>query len=938
MERKIRGAFAFALTCLVVIGTVSWMAVDRLRANAARVEHTHEVISRLEALLAATTDVETGHRGFIITGDERYLEPHRLALDAADGELQILREMTVDNPAQQVRLRGLATTVGERLKMSQALVELRRTGGFEAAVGQVLTGQGKVLHDRVRGQIREMTGVERTLLQQRELRTQRSAGTARIVILSGGILAFGFVGFAIVAIGRDFSGRRAAERALREVNEQLELRVVQRTSELERALESLRDNERLLQETGELAKVGGWSFDPATGEGLWTDEVARIHGLDPTTATNKDLGLRFYPGESRQRIEAAVKAAVDNGEPYDLELEFISARGEHKWVRTICRPLLEDGKVMRVRGAFQDITARKQAETKLRTQLARLDLLSRITRAVGERQDTRSIFQVVVRTVEEQLPLDFCCICLYEPARNELTVSSVGVRSADLALELAMTEQARVAIDENGLSLCVRGQLVYEPDLAAVAFPFPQRLYRGGLQSLVAAPLVVENRVFGVLVAARREARAFGSDDCEFLRQLSEHVALAAHQAQLYGALQAAHEDRRLTQQAVMQQERLRSLGQMASGIAHDINNAISPVTLYTESLLEQEPDLSDRARDYLQTIQRAIDDVAQTVSRMRQFYRQREQEQALTPVDLNELVSQVIGLTRARWSDMAHQRGVSIELHTGLMPQLPAIRGAESEIREALTNLIFNAVDAMPEDGTLTLRTRLLPDRPPVVAQRRVCVEVVDTGSGMDEATRRRCLEPFFTTKGERGTGLGLAMVYGVVERHNAELQIDSVAGSGTTMRLCFPLPGETATDAPSSTRPDTTGVPVPLRILIVDDDPLLLRSLGDILRADGHDITAGNGGQDGIDAFGAAQERGQPFNIVISDLGMPHVDGRKVAAAIKAMAPAVPIILLTGWGQRMAAEGDVPPGVDRVLAKPPKMQLLRTALAELTGQAKAV
>ncbi len=136
------------------------------------------------------------------------------------------------------------------------------------------------------------------------------------------------------------------------------------------------------------------------------------------------------------------------------------------------------------------------------------------------------------------------------------------------------------------------------------------------------APLLVEKRVFGVLVAARRAAESFSSADCEFLRQLSEHVALGAHQAQLYGALQRAYDDLRQSQQAIMQQERLRALGEMASGIAHDINNAISPIALYTESLLEREPGLSERARGYLRTIQTAIEDVAETVARMREFYR----------------------------------------------------------------------------------------------------------------------------------------------------------------------------------------------------------------------------------------------------------------------------------------------------------------------------
>ena len=194
---------------------------------------------------------------------------------------------------------------------------------------------------------------------------------------------------------------------------------------------------------------------------------------------------------------------------------------------------------------------------------------------------------------------------------------------------------------------------------------------------------------------------------------MSEHVALAAHQTQLYEALHQAYDDLRQTQQAVMQQERLRALGQMASGIAHDINNAISPIALYTESLLESEPGLSTRARQYLETIQHAIEDVAQTVSRMKEFYRQREPQLTLTPVQLNPLIQQVIDLSRARWSNMSQQRGVSITVETELAPELPAILGIESELREALVNLVFNAVDAMPEGGTLTLRTKTCRGRP---------------------------------------------------------------------------------------------------------------------------------------------------------------------------------------------------------------------------------
>jgi signal transduction histidine kinase/ActR/RegA family two-component response regulator len=574
-----------------------------------------------------------------------------------------------------------------------------------------------------------------------------------------------------------------------------------------------------------------------------------------------------------------------------------------------------------VQSLESEVAQRSKTEEKLQTQLGRLNLLDQITRLIGERQDLRSVFQVVIRTVEDSLPVDFGCVCLYDQVAEALTVTCVGVRSDALAMELALTEQARIPIDPNGLSRCVRGQLVYEPDVSQISFPFPIRIAKSGLRSLVIAPLLSESSVFGILVVARREPNDFTSGDCEFLRQLSEHVALAARQAQIHTALQQAYDDLRRTQQVVMEQDRLRALGQMASGIAHDINNALSPVALYTESLLDREPGLSARTREYLETTQRAIEDVSHTVGRMREFYRKPEPQLSLAAVDINRLVQQVLDLTRARWSDMALQQGIDVRMRTDLAPNPPIVAGIESEIREAMTNLIFNAVDAMPNGGTVTLRTR--------TTSLGVQFLVEDTGTGMDEETRRRCLEPFFTTKGERGTGLGLAMVYGVAQRHKAEIEIESAPGRGTTVRLSFPaaLPGV----AKPSELPYVPAIPSRLRILIVDDDPLVIKSLGDTLEAEGHLVTTATGGREGIDVVNAAAERNERFAVVITDLGMPYVDGRKVASAVKMACRTTPVIMLTGWGQRLVDEDDVPANVDRVLNKPPKLQQLRTALSEL-------
>jgi PAS domain S-box-containing protein len=732
--------------------------------------------------------------------------------------------------------------------------------------------------------------------------------------------------------------------------DELEARVRERTAELARtardleleALERTRAQEASRASQQLLQGIVESSDDAIISKRLdgiitsWNPGAQKLFGFTAQEAIGKSMQI-VIPQE-RIHEESAILERIARGDSVDhFETVRVRADGTRIDVSATISPVRDaQGRVVGASKIARDITEQKAQERKLRAHLERLNLLQQITRAMGERQDLASIFQVVIGTLADQLPIDFGCVCLYEPPDEFLTVACVAPRHTEVGEKLGLVEKSRLKIDNNGLSRCVRGELIYEPDVSQAIYPFPQRLASNGFGSVVISPLVVESHVFGVLIVARRLPRGFNSGECEFLRQLTEHTALAAQQADTYGALQGAYEDLRQTQQAVMQQERLRALGQMASGIAHDINNAISPIMIYTDVLLDGEPGLSPRARDFLQTIRQAIGDVADTVSRMKEFYREREPQLELAPVQLNTLARQVLDLTRARWSDMALRRGAVIEASTELADNLPNIMGVESEIREALTNLVLNAVDALPNGGKITLRTRVadgVSNATGGAPANRVYLEVIDTGLGMDERTRERCLEPFFTTKGEQGTGLGLAMVYGTAQRHGAEVEIESGLGRGTTMRLSFPLPG---TNLAVSVQPQVAPVrSAHMRILVVDDDPVLLKSLRDALESDGHTVVAANGGQAGIDAFVAARDRGEGFSVVITDLGMPYVDGRKVALAVKTASSTTPVILLTGWGQRLSIEGDVPPHVDRMLSKPPKLAQLRITLAELSNGA---
>lgn len=576
----------------------------------------------------------------------------------------------------------------------------------------------------------------------------------------------------------------------------------------------------------------------------------------------------------------------------------------------------------------QEIADRGRAEKALQQQLTRISLLNSITRAIATRQDLESVVRVVLRQLEEHLPIQFGEVQLYD--RQTQTISPARHGTAYYRREGAFLSNTPLA--GSGLDACANGEAVVAIEPAAAGGLLQARMTALGLRSLVAVPLMLEGELFGILLTARRAA-GFSSGECEFLRMLSEQVALAAHQARLHAQLQRAYDELRQTQLAIMQEERLRALGQMASGIAHDINNALCPIVVYADLLLSTEKRVSDAGLKNLQNIKTAGEDIAHIVSRMREFYRRRDDRDSHTATDLNRIATQVVDLTRPRWRDIPQARGIMIELRTALQEGMPEVVASESEVREAITNLLINAVDAMPKGGQLVIRTASRGWADPARAGRKashVTIEVSDSGVGMDEETKKRCLEPFFSTKGKRGTGLGLAMVYGIMERHEGSIEIESERGKGTTMRLVFPVREALVTARQVA---QIAAAPLPsLRVLCIDDEPLLREMLQQLLVNGGHSVEVADGGQSGVDLFRSARERGEGFDVVITDLGMPYVDGRQVAKTLKAEAPETAVIMLTGWGTMMKEDGDVPTQVDGVLSKPPKINELFEMLARVT------
>jgi PAS domain S-box-containing protein len=564
-----------------------------------------------------------------------------------------------------------------------------------------------------------------------------------------------------------------------------------------------------------------------------------------------------------------------------------------------------------------DLSALKAAGNKLQEQLDRTQLLNDIARAIAERHDIESILRVVMTQLENHLPIAFGGVFMMEGQADMIRVAARGPRSREFARILGTEEGKTIPVDSRMMRDALNGNTIHIDDLSLIEDILATRYTKVGLRTAVLVPMLVESRVQGVVTALREAPGAFSGDDVRFLQQLTEQVAVALQEARQYMALERAYDELRKTQDTMLQQERLRALGQMAGGITHDINNALSPIVGYSDLLLTTEEGISEEGRSFIENIRVAGYDIRNIISRLREFYRPKDHSEIHVSVNLNQLVKQVIELTSPRWKDTAQQRLITIRIEADLAETPCVVMGAESEIREALMNLVINSLDALQEDGVITLRTS--------TNESGALLEVTDTGMGMDEETRRQCLEPFFTTKGDRGTGLGLGMAFGVMQRHHGRIEIESTPRQGTTVRMHFPalslLQAEPEEAASHGDMPA-------LHILYVDDEPHLRELVKRMLEVDRHDVTTADGGQAGIEAVRKASEEGQPFDVVISDLGMPYVGGRQVARAVRADFPGIPIILLTGWGNRLNAEGALPDNVDLVLSKPPKLEELRAAL----------
>ncbi len=656
----------------------------------------------------------------------------------------------------------------------------------------------------------------------------------------------------------------------------------------------------------------------------------------------------IHPAESREYATAEFERQLQGKTALTRDIPVRRKDGGVFYADVNAAPLELNGRG-HLLGVFRDVTQRRRAEQKLREANERLQAvqqhlalqarwvqaLNSVARDIARRNNLESILRVVMSYLEESFAFLTGGIVLRAADGSGPTAAVLTSRGRSVAKRLGLKEGMKLAGAE---SLLPAGLVPTQPLILTLAaalgekVPGPagallRRAVALGLRSAVVVPLATNTDWNGALIMLYRQAAALSEPELAFLRGMAEYVSLARQNRRLYEELEGSYRTLQATQQVMMRQERMKAMGQMASGIAHDINNTLAPITLYAEALAASELGQKEPARRYLGAIQSAAGDIEGITMRLRAFYKEAEQGETEL-LDVEELFDSVQDLSRPRWKDIPNRQGVEIRFVRQVPSRLPPLPANLTEVREALINLVFNAADALPQGGAITLRARRRGER--------LCLEVADTGVGMNEEQKRRCLEPFYTTKGAAGSGLGMSVAFGTMQRHRGEMEIESSPGRGTTVRLLFPLPQRPPEETPATgDRPDA--VLPPLRILCIDDNPQVREVLREMLARNGHHVRSCADGEEALEVFRSSMAGQEPFDVVITDLGMPHMDGKALARGIKELSPGTPVILLSGWGNFMNVQGELPENVDRLLGKPPTMARLLAAIAEVVAASPA-
>jgi len=551
-------------------------------------------------------------------------------------------------------------------------------------------------------------------------------------------------------------------------------------------------------------------------------------------------------------------------------------------------------------------TARLQ--NSLQTQVDRLQALLEVSTVIYSSLDFQGVLERVIHHAKNLAGADGCSIYLLnhqEQILQPLLTNYEEYKEQIMNFRLKLGEGVTGKVAQTGLGIISN---YAEADTRTVQIPgTPEEP-----ESIISVPLMWSGDVIGVITINAKGHKRFREEDLNLLTIFARLVADALENARLYQDLERAYKELSETQEQLVRSERLRALGEMAGGVAHDFNNILGSVLGRAQLLLRatQDPKLVKN----LKVIEQSALDGADVVKRIQEFTRVHKTSN-FELVNLNQIVEDAVEQTRPMWKTQAESQGIHIDVTKELKSTDP-VEGIASELREVFSNIILNSVDALPRGGRLSFTAWQ--------DQENVFVRVTDNGIGMAEDVKKRIFDPFFTTKGKKGTGLGLSVAYGIISRHKGEIQVESAEGKGTSTTLRLPKASQAGRPRPTV---PAQRLERKLRILVVDDDENIRSILNDILTLDGHQVTEAESGQKAVEYFSP-----EKFDVVVTDLGMPGMSGWEVARFIKEKDPVMPIVLISGWGGQIDNKKLEEYKIDYMLSKPFNLEQIRSVLAQAT------
>lgn len=646
--------------------------------------------------------------------------------------------------------------------------------------------------------------------------------------------------------------------------------------------------DKLLRDMGQLALMGGWEFDPVTGQGTWTDEVAVIHGLPPTETIILGDVLSLYLPESRKRFEAAVKEASASGKAYDLELGLTALSGDEKWIRTIGQPVLENGAVVRVRSSFQDITTVRESNEKI----AHLNLVL---------QAIRHINQLIIRETDSSVLIEKASALLVEHrSYRSAMIVLIDKEGAPVVWKKVGVGDSLTGLDETlsggELPLCLKNSLsencensCEEIDRAITCVSCLLCPARKDTIALLAR-LSHAGTLFGFLSVSLQKGAELHEEEKSLLSEMAGDITFALAGIREREARLLAESDRSDMQKQLLQSQKMEAIGQLAGGIAHDFNNMLQVILGHARMLEETSPSASASA-----SIAGIIDGGRRASALTRQLLLfSRRQVMSLHALDFNSLIENMLRMIgrligehiRLEWlpgSDVG-----SIYADAGMMEQI-------------LMNLCVNARDAMPSGGVLTIETsNVIIDSSYCTAHtwaqpgRFVLLSVTDTGVGMSTETLERVFEPFFTTKEEgKGTGIGLATVYGIVKQHEGLINVYSEPGRGSVFKIYLSITEQKVKEARVHIEGAVVGGTE--TILLAEDDPLVRELAREMLIRGGYTVLAAVDGEEAVSVFNSNPD----VDLLILDVVMPGLGGHEALERIRAIRPDIPALFSSGYSE---------------------------------------